>query len=146
MFLHVTFIGLMLWGVPCLSCTTRWTLCKLPRQDPSMMEKHAEFLLKLALDAANQAQIGDHLSVTSCLKTQHASIIVCTAEISQFTNLEVFFHICVPVFQVQRFRVLISLFLFVLGKFIVCRFLFIQFYRRHIQCFQNVSAGQQTRC
>ncbi len=102
MFLQVTFIGLMLWGVPCLSCTTRWTTCKLPRQDPSMLEKNAEFLLKLALDAANQAQIVNHLSVTSCLTTQHASIIVCTAEISQFTILEVFSHLC-PRFSSSTF-------------------------------------------
>ncbi len=54
-----------------------------------MLEKNAEFLLKSALAASNQAQIEDHLSVKSCLPTQYANSFECTAEASNFTIEEV---------------------------------------------------------
>ncbi len=50
-----------------------------------MLQRNAEFLLKSAFAASNQAHIEDHLSVKSCLPTQYANILECTAEASDFT-------------------------------------------------------------
>ncbi len=89
MFLHFALTGLMLLSIPCRSCLFNWTVCKFFKEDPHMLKKNAEFLLKSGLKASNQVQIEDHLSVKSCLPTQYANIFECTAEASNFTIVEV---------------------------------------------------------
>ncbi len=95
-----------------------------------MLKKNAEFLLKSGLEASNQVQIEDNLSIKSCLPTQYANIFECTAEASNFTIEEV----CslIGVFDVSFVWVLLKpvFGLFVLGESIIRGFLFIQFYSR----------------
>ncbi len=89
MLLQFTLTGLILLSIPCRTCSVNISECKFSLQEPLMLERNAEFLIKSTLKTANQTELEDHLSVKSCHATQYAIVFVCTAEVFDFTIQEV---------------------------------------------------------
>ncbi len=132
--------GLMLLSLPCHSCPVNCTVGKFFKEAPFMLKQNAEFLLEFAVATSNQPQIKDYLSVKSCHPTQYVSILVCTAEVSNFIFHEVCSLIVLYYFSCLNLLQACFLPLRFSAEFIICGRIFIQFYRGYIQCCQNESA------